>query len=103
MDVAHEGQSLAAALNHSTLNIANALGAWLGGVVLSAGSATSGPAGSVRSSPSPGSASRPGRRWWVGGSARGRSERTVLLGGLRRLPCADGVGGKAPRGGTRGA
>ncbi len=37
MDVAHEGQSLAAALNHSTLNMANALGAWLGGVVLSAG------------------------------------------------------------------
>ena len=37
MDVAHEGQSLAAALNHSTLNIANALGAWLGSIVLSAG------------------------------------------------------------------
>ncbi len=37
MDVAHEGQSLAAALNHATLNAANALGAWLGGVVLDAG------------------------------------------------------------------
>ncbi|HEV7171941.1 MAG TPA: MFS transporter [Pedococcus sp.] len=37
MDVAHEGQALAAALNHSTLNIANALGAWLGSVVLAAG------------------------------------------------------------------
>jgi DHA1 family inner membrane transport protein len=37
MDVAHEGQSLAAALNHSTLNIANALGAWLGSLVLGAG------------------------------------------------------------------
>ncbi len=37
MDVAHEGQSLAAALNHSTLNLANALGAWLGSIVLSAG------------------------------------------------------------------
>jgi DHA1 family inner membrane transport protein len=37
MDVAREGQSLAAALNHSTLNIANALGAWLGSLVLSAG------------------------------------------------------------------
>ncbi len=37
MDVAHEGQSLAAALNHSTLNIANAIGAALGSVVLSAG------------------------------------------------------------------
>jgi MFS transporter, DHA1 family, inner membrane transport protein len=37
MDVAHEGQSLAAALNHSTLNTANALGAWLGSIVLGAG------------------------------------------------------------------
>ena len=37
MDVAHEGQSLAAALNHSTLNMANALGAWLGSIVLAAG------------------------------------------------------------------
>ena len=37
MDVAHDGQGLAAALNHSTLNIANALGAWLGSLVLAAG------------------------------------------------------------------
>lgn len=37
MDVAQEGQSLAAALNHSTLNAANALGAWMGSVVLSGG------------------------------------------------------------------
>lgn len=37
MDVAREGQSLAAALNHATLNFANALGAWLGGAVLDAG------------------------------------------------------------------
>ena len=37
MDVAAGGQSLAAALNHATLNIANALGAWLGGTVLAAG------------------------------------------------------------------
>lgn len=37
MDVAHEGQSLAATLNHSTLNTANALGAWLGSLVLTAG------------------------------------------------------------------
>jgi DHA1 family inner membrane transport protein len=37
MDVARDGQSLAAALNHSTLNVANALGAWLGGLVLAAG------------------------------------------------------------------
>ena len=33
MDVAREGQSLAAALNHAVLNIGNALGAWLGGFV----------------------------------------------------------------------
>ena len=31
MDVAHESQSIAAALNHSALNIANAAGAFLGG------------------------------------------------------------------------
>lgn len=37
MDVAHEGQNLAAALNHSTLNLANALGAYLGSLVLAAG------------------------------------------------------------------
>ncbi len=37
MDVAHDGQALAAALNHSTLNMANALGAWAGGLVLSQG------------------------------------------------------------------
>ncbi|SJM71777.1 MFS transporter [Gulosibacter sp. 10] len=37
MDIAKEGQSLAAALNHSSLNIANAVGAALGGVVIAAG------------------------------------------------------------------
>lgn len=37
MDVAHEGQALAATLNHATLNVANGLGAWLGSLVLAAG------------------------------------------------------------------
>nr|WP_064571646.1 MFS transporter [Gordonia sp. LAM0048] len=37
MDVAADAQTLAAALNHSALNIANAAGALLGGVVVSAG------------------------------------------------------------------
>lgn len=37
MDVAGEGQALAAALNHSALNIGNSLGAYLGGVVIAAG------------------------------------------------------------------
>jgi len=37
MDVAANGQSLAAALNHATLNIGNALGAALGGAILTAG------------------------------------------------------------------
>lgn len=37
MEVAGDAQTLGAALNHSAFNMANALGAWLGGVVLSAG------------------------------------------------------------------
>lgn len=37
MDVAEDAQTLAASLNHSAFNIANALGAWLGGVSISAG------------------------------------------------------------------
>lgn len=37
MDVAGDAQTLAAALNHSAFNLANALGAWLGGLVVIAG------------------------------------------------------------------
>ncbi|WP_077122284.1 MFS transporter [Agrobacterium rosae] len=37
MDVAADAQTLAAASNHSAFNIANALGAWLGGVVIAMG------------------------------------------------------------------
>jgi DHA1 family inner membrane transport protein len=37
MDVAQEAQTLAAAMNHSALNIANALGPWLGGLAIAAG------------------------------------------------------------------
>ncbi|MNT44353.1 Inner membrane transport protein YdhP [compost metagenome] len=37
MDVAGDAQTLAAALNHSAFNMANALGAWLGGVTIAAG------------------------------------------------------------------
>jgi DHA1 family inner membrane transport protein len=37
MDTAGEAQTLAAALNHSAFNTANALGAWLGGAAISAG------------------------------------------------------------------
>lgn len=37
MDVAADAQALAAALNHSAFNTANALGAWLGGVAIAAG------------------------------------------------------------------
>lgn len=37
MDVAGDNQSIAAALNHSALNIGNATGAFLGGVVIAAG------------------------------------------------------------------
>ena len=37
MDVAADAQALAAALNHSAFNTANALGAWLGGLSIAAG------------------------------------------------------------------
>lgn len=37
MDVAGDGQGLAAALNHSAFNVANALGPWLGGMAIAAG------------------------------------------------------------------
>jgi DHA1 family inner membrane transport protein len=37
METAGDAQMLGAALNHSALNIANALGAWLGGLVIAAG------------------------------------------------------------------
>jgi DHA1 family inner membrane transport protein len=37
MDVAGDAQTLAAALNHSAFNVANALGAWLGGMGIAAG------------------------------------------------------------------
>jgi DHA1 family inner membrane transport protein len=37
MDVAGEAQGLAAALNHSAFNAANALGPWLGGLAIEAG------------------------------------------------------------------
>ena len=37
MDVAEDAQTLAASLNHSAFNIANGLGAWLGGVAIRSG------------------------------------------------------------------
>jgi DHA1 family inner membrane transport protein len=46
MDVAHGAQTLAAALNHSALNIANAAGAWIGGLVIAAGYGYTAPAAS---------------------------------------------------------
>jgi DHA1 family inner membrane transport protein len=44
MDVAHDAQTLAAALNHSAINIANATGDWVGGVVIAAGYGYTAPA-----------------------------------------------------------
>ncbi|MFC8530844.1 MFS transporter [Nocardia sp. NPDC057227] len=44
MDVAADAQTLAAALNHAALNIANAAGAWLGGLVIVAGYGYTAPA-----------------------------------------------------------
>ncbi len=43
MEVAGEAQMLGAALNHSALNAANALGAWLGGLVIAAGAGYTAP------------------------------------------------------------
>jgi DHA1 family inner membrane transport protein len=37
MTVAAEAQTMGAAMNHAALNVANALGAWLGGLVVAAG------------------------------------------------------------------
>jgi DHA1 family inner membrane transport protein len=37
MDIAADAQALAASLNHSAFNTANALGAWLGGVAIASG------------------------------------------------------------------
>ncbi len=37
MNVAAEAQTMGAAMNHASLNVANALGAWLGGLVIAAG------------------------------------------------------------------
>ena len=37
MDVAGDAQTLGAAMNHASLNVANALGAWIGGAVIAAG------------------------------------------------------------------
>jgi DHA1 family inner membrane transport protein len=44
MDVAHDAQSLAAALMHSAFNFANAAGAWIGGLVIAAGLGYTAPA-----------------------------------------------------------
>jgi DHA1 family inner membrane transport protein len=51
MDVAADAQTLAAASNHSAFNIANALGAWLGGLVIAwgYGSAATGYVGALLS------------------------------------------------------
>ncbi|MBN1094299.1 MFS transporter [Blastococcus sp. TML/M2B] len=43
MEVAGDAQMLGAALNHSSLNAANALGAWLGGLVIAAGAGYTAP------------------------------------------------------------
>ena len=44
MDVAGDAQTLAAAGQHAALNVANALGAWLGGLVIAAGLGWTAPA-----------------------------------------------------------
>ena len=104
MDVAHEGQSLAAALNHSTLNLANALGAWLGSVVLSAGYGYEWPS---RRRCGPGRGRAP-HRGVVGAAGSPAARRPGLSESpppapARRLPCPDGAGSGHAANGNRGA
>src|SRR3954467_14153547 len=56
MDVAADAQTLAAALNHSALNIANASGAWVGGLVIAAGFGYTAPAAAGAPPPPPAAA-----------------------------------------------
>jgi DHA1 family inner membrane transport protein len=44
MHVAGDAQTIGAAMNHASLNVANALGAWLGGLVIAAGLGFTAPA-----------------------------------------------------------
>jgi DHA1 family inner membrane transport protein len=44
MEVAGDAQTVGAAMNHASLNLANALGAWLGGLVIAAGFGFASPA-----------------------------------------------------------
>jgi DHA1 family inner membrane transport protein len=44
MEIAGDAQTVGAAMNHASLNIANALGAWLGGLVIAAGFGYTAPA-----------------------------------------------------------
>ena len=44
MDVAEDAQTLAASLHHAAFNLANAFGAWIGGVVIAAGFGYTAPA-----------------------------------------------------------
>lgn len=44
MDVAEDAQTLAASMNHAAFNLANAFGAWIGGVVIAAGFGYTAPA-----------------------------------------------------------
>ena len=71
MSVAGEAQTLGAAMNHSSLNVGNALGAWLGGLVIAAGLGLSSPgAGRGRAGPR-----RPGGAAAVGHHAGRRRQR----------------------------
>ena len=82
MDVGRDAQTLAAALNHSALNIANAFGAWLGGAAISAGYGWT-------------------STGWVGGAARLGGAGGVRRFGGARQRAAKRAGGGGRRGLTR--
>jgi DHA1 family inner membrane transport protein len=90
MDVAGDAQTLAAAGQHAALNVANALGAWLGGVVIAAGLGLDG-AGRRRCAAG---RRRAGRAHRVRGARAARRRPRP-----RRLASGDG-GGRMRRSGT---
>jgi DHA1 family inner membrane transport protein len=89
MDVSGDNQSIAAALNHSALNIGNSLGALLGGIVIAAGLGYAAPAwvgvvlallGLAVILVAYRAQDRAGARGGVGASGSGSSDRAVRVG-----------------------
>lgn len=86
MAKAKNAPTMAAASNHSAFNLANAGGAWLGGLVISAGWGWASPTWSARPSPWPVSASPSRAVSWTAASDGPRSSRKASPRQARRPP-----------------